>query len=85
MRKIWKRSKQTTELVTRIREAVTASGFDEELAITPLANVYSVVARKGEEFFNVRFKKDTMEFDGAVALNYVNKKDIVVKVFRNPI
>lgn len=83
MKKIWKRSKQTTELVDKIREAVLSAGFEEELAITPLADVYSIVVRKGDEFYNIRFKKDTLEFDEVVSLNYVKRHNIVVKVFRN--
>lgn len=80
---MWKRCKQTSEIVQLIREAILKAGFEEEFAITPLATTYSVVARKGEEFFNVRLAKDTLEMNDVVSLNYIRRKNQTVKVFRN--
>ena len=78
----WRRSKQTTELIHQIRNTIKSIGFEEEIAITPLANEYSVLARKGEVFFNVRVSKNSLEVISQDELSYNVKRGVIRQVFR---
>jgi len=84
-KKLWKRSRQTTTLVHSIRRALNAAGYEEELATTPLSKTLSVIARRGEEYFNVRLNKNTLEIVSTYKLTYDLKKDNIRRVFRDQI
>lgn len=83
--KDWKRSKFTTGLVGRIRTALRADGYEEECGVVPLAKLFSVVARKGEEFFNVRMDKQTLAIVGVDSIEYKLKGNRIRRVFRKPV
>lgn len=81
-KKVWKRNKLTTSLVHSIRKVLNDAGYDEEMAVTPLMNEISVLARKGEDNFNVRLDKDTLEIIEAHRLAYNIKRNNIRRVFR---
>lgn len=81
-RKLWKRSRQTTALVQRLRSIIRDAGYDEELAVTPLLSQLSVLVRKDEEMFNVRIDKETMEIVSTYELAYNRRRDSIRKVYR---
>ncbi len=84
-KKTWKRTKQTTTLVHAIRKVLLDAGYEEELAITPLRSLLSVIARKGEDHFNIRLNKETLEIVSQEKLIYNVKRDNIRRVFREPI
>ena len=79
----WKRSRKTTALIYQIRAVLKKEGYDEELGITPLATQLSIIVRRGNDFFNVRMDKKTLELQEVFQLNYVAKRDVVSRVFRH--
>lgn len=84
-RKLWKRSRKTTLIVNQIREAIKKFGYDEEIATTPLADVYSVLVRKDDEMFNVRLDKNSLQIVETDQLQYSRKKDQIRQVFRRQV
>ena len=87
MNKIWKRNKQTTELVNQIRNAVKDNaGVIEEFAITPLLYLYSVVGRTTDgQLINVRLDKSTLRVITIDVLSPVQRRDKIVYVRRTPL
>ena len=84
-RKLWKRSRPTTALVHRIRTIIREAGYDEELAVTPLHQQLSVLVRKGEDMFNVRIDKETMEIVSTDELGYNRRRANIRRVYRKPV
>jgi hypothetical protein len=81
-RKPWKRSKRTSALVYRIRTVIRDAGYDEEFAIVPLADTLSVLVNRGEDMFNLRLDKSTLQIVSTEHLQYNYKRDNVRLVFR---
>lgn len=83
MKRRWKRSQKTTNLIGNIRQKLREIGYDGELAIVPILNVYSIIATKDTEKFNVRLIKDTLQVDSTELLKYDVKKEQIRRVFRH--
>jgi hypothetical protein len=81
----WKRSKKTTALIYRIRGIVRDAGYDEEYAVTPLADTLSVLVSKDEEMFNLRLNKETLEIVSTEQLKYNRRRDHIRLVFRRTV
>ena len=84
-KKSWRRSRKTTATIYQIRAVLKENEYDEELAVTPLANVISVVARKGEECYNVRLDKETLKIVSVDHLKYNRRRDSIRRVFRRAV
>ncbi len=82
---MWKRSRKTTALVYQIRSIIREAGYDEELAVVPLAETISVLVRKGDETFNLRLNKESLSIVETHELKYNRKRDNVRMVFRRSV
>ncbi|MCI0557615.1 MAG: hypothetical protein MN733_03910 [Nitrososphaera sp.] len=80
--KEWKRSKYTTAVISQVREAIRAAGYEEECAVVPLLTTLSVLARKGDAYFNLRLDKETLKVVETAAIEYRIRKDRIQRVFR---
>ena len=81
-RRPWKRSRLTTVLIHQIRNVIKEAGFDEELAVVPLTDMLSIVVCKGEERFNIRLNKETLEIVSIDELKYNRRREGIKMVFR---
>ena len=84
-KKKWKRSKNTTSLVARIRGAITAAGYEEELGIVPLLSQFSVLVVKDGDNFNLRLDKESLAVVSTDAIEYRIKQNRIRRVFRNKV
>ena len=81
----WKRSKKTTALIYNIRGVIRDAGYDEEYAVTPLADMLSVLVSKDEEMFNLRLDKETLKIVSTERLKYNRRRDHIRLVFRQTV
>lgn len=81
----WKRSKNTTSLVARIRVAIKSAGYEEELGIVPLHSQFSVLVVKGRDNFNLRLDKESLDIVSIDAIEYRIKQNRIRRVFRNKV
>jgi len=84
-KKPWKRSRATTALIYRIRGIIREAGYDEEYAVTPLSSMFSVLVSKGNEMFNLRLDKKTLEIVSTDQLKYNRRRDNIRLVFRRKV
>jgi hypothetical protein len=84
-KKKWKRSKNTTGLVGKIRAAIISAGYEEELGIVPMFSEFSVLAVKDGKNYNVRLDKKSLKITSAEMIEYRMKQNRIRRVFRNKI
>ncbi len=84
-RPIWRRNKATHALVERIRIAIQKAGYEMEHAIVPLSTTFSVLVNQGENVFNVRLDKTTLQIIRTDELKYHRKRDNIRLVFRQTV
>jgi hypothetical protein len=80
--KEWKRSRYTTNLIGRIRNAIRNAGYEEECGIVPVCGAFSVVVRKGDQVFNLRLNRDNLSIISTESIEYKMKKERISRVFR---